>query len=183
MARFYDVFPNPPQNAHLGSKLRVLKLTCVLGSCAGRPTMICLARGVLEVIQHGTHCPQSPWPEEQRWLKRKRLSAHPNKSCRLNCVVTQHKAAERTRLSSASSPPRLSRVISTVWFSRHRRAALVIAIRVVCEQLTFTPMHARVEEVDRWYSIWAVAHALLGPWSCTRQDGTLTQVPFAVVAL
>ena len=27
-------------------------------------------------------------PEGQRWLKRKRLSAHPKKSCWLNCVVT-----------------------------------------------------------------------------------------------
>ncbi len=59
----------------------------------------------------------------------------------------------------------------------------MIAKLVVCEQLTFTLIHAQVEEVDRSHSTWAVAHALLSPWSCTRQDGILTQVLFAVVAL
>jgi hypothetical protein len=47
-----------------------------------------LPRAVLAAPQHGTHCPQAPWPEEQSWLKRKTFSALPRKSCRLNRVVT-----------------------------------------------------------------------------------------------
>ena len=44
-----DVFPNPPQNAHLGVKPRVMSLRGILSSCAGRSrsTMI---PGILGVI-------------------------------------------------------------------------------------------------------------------------------------
>ena len=59
-------FPEPSAKRPPWLKSRVLSLRHVLGSCAGRPTMICFTRGGLEAPQHGTHCPQAPWPEEHQ---------------------------------------------------------------------------------------------------------------------
>jgi hypothetical protein len=81
-------FPEPSAKRPPWPKIKGAFWARHLGSRAGIPALICLPRAVLAAPQHGTHCPQAPWPEEQSWLKRKTFSALPRKSCRLNRVVT-----------------------------------------------------------------------------------------------
>ena len=99
-------FPEPSAKRPPWLKSRVPFGLGIWGGCAGIPALICLNRGGLEAPQHGTHCPQAPWPEEQRWLKRKRLSAHPKKSCRLNCVVTRSALPRTNAPSDTALRPR-----------------------------------------------------------------------------
>ena len=113
-------FPEPSAKRPPWPKSRVLFGLGIWGGCAGIPALIRFIWGVLEAPQHGTHCPQAPWPEEQRWLKRKRLSAHPKKSCRLDCVVPPMKVPNRNFILIA--------VVNLRWFlnacaSRLRRDA------------------------------------------------------------
>jgi hypothetical protein len=92
MARFYDVFPNPPQRRPPWPKIKGAFWARHLGSRAGRSTMIHRYTGGFSsssaMHRQCTDCPQAPWPEEQSWLKRKTFAALPRKSCRLNRVVT-----------------------------------------------------------------------------------------------
>jgi hypothetical protein len=81
-------FPEPSAKRPPWPKIKGAFWARHLGSRAGIPALICFTRAVLAAPQHGTHCPQAPWPEEQSWLKRKTFSALPRKSCRLNRVVT-----------------------------------------------------------------------------------------------
>ena len=85
-------FPEPSAKRPPWPKIKGAFWARHLGSRAGIPALICFTRAVLAAPQHGTHCPQAPWPEEQSWLKRKTFSALLRKSCRLNRVVTQHTA-------------------------------------------------------------------------------------------
>ena len=120
-------FPEPSAKRPPWPKSRVLFGLGIWGGCAGIPALIRLIRGVLEAPQHGTHCPQAPWPEEQRWLKRKRLSAHPKKSCRLDCVVPLHKVSKKVTLRNtiphrrASWPAKCSDHISCTGYSFNLR--------------------------------------------------------------
>ena len=82
-------FPEPSAKRPPWPKIKGAFWARHLGSRAGIPALICFTRAVLAAPQHGTHCPQAPWPEEQSWLKRKTFSALPRKSCRLNRVVTR----------------------------------------------------------------------------------------------
>ena len=81
-------FPEPSAKRPPWPKIKGAFWARHLGSRAGIPALICFTRAVLAAPQHGTHCPQAPWPEEQSWLKRKTFSALLRKSCRLNRVVT-----------------------------------------------------------------------------------------------
>jgi hypothetical protein len=109
-------FPEPSAKRPPWPKIKGAFWARHLGSRAGIPALICLPRAVLAAPQHGTHCPQAPWPEEQSWLKRKTFSALPRKSCRLNRVVTHSfqrappAPRGRTRLVARCEPqPRVGR--------------------------------------------------------------------------
>ena len=82
------------------------------GQILGRSTMIHRESGGFSSssAMHRRLPPQAPWPEEQSWLKRKRFSALPRKSCRLNRVVTNSNSFQR-----APPAPLRRREVGPVW--------------------------------------------------------------------
>ena len=90
-------FPEPSAKRPPWLKSRVLSLRYVLGSRAGRSTMIHRESGGFSSssAMHRRLPPQAPWPEEQSWLKRKTFAALPRKSCRLTSCSHPRRVAAK----------------------------------------------------------------------------------------